>query len=245
MGFGDQVEWYEELPSTMETTAARGREGAPEGLLVVAERQTAGRGRLGRHWESPEGGIWLSLLLKPEPAFQSFGLIGICFAIAAAESASHVADLQVGVKWPNDIMVGDRKLGGLLAESHVEGDKVRFIVIGLGMNVNIPAEGFPAPLRDSATSLLIEKGTPFSCKALISDFLERSEPLYRQLLAGNKDKMFEEWNRLDTGPGKRIKAVRNGEVIDGQVSGIDPEGALLVECPDGLKAVSSGEVEWL
>jgi len=245
MAFGDQIEWYEEVTSTMEVAVSRGREGAPEGLLVVAERQTAGRGRLGREWFSPDGGLWLSLLLRPALPLDLLGLVGLCFSVAAAETVAAAANLAAGVKWPNDVIVKGRKVAGLLAESHVEAGKVEFVVIGVGLNANIPAEAFPEPLRNKATSLLIEKGTAFSCRAILRQFLDHGEPLYRLLGAGKSDEILKRWRELDVGMGRPVRVVLDEKVVEGKAAGIGIEGALLVETASGVAAISSGEVEWL
>ncbi len=242
--FGEQIEWYEEVSSTMEVAATRGREGAPEGLVVIAERQQAGRGRLRRNWFSPAGGLWLSLLLRPTLPADSLRLLGLCFAVAAAEAVSEATGLPVGVRWPNDLYVGERKLGGLLVETHLSGESLDFAVMGLGVNVNIPAEDFPEGLRQPPTSILMETGTQASCQALLRAFLQRAEPLYHTLLAGGVAELVERWTKLDVGRGRRVRVSVLGHIAEGEACGIDSSGALVVKGERGPLAIGSGEVEW-
>lgn len=244
MSFGEPTEWYEAVPSTMEVAAARGRGGAPEGLLVVADSQSAGQGRLGRRWHSPPGGLWLSLLLRPKLKAEALGLIGLAFAVAAAEAAGEVARIPAGVKWPNDVMVNGRKLAGVLAESHVRSSEVEFVVVGMGMNVNIAADAFPEELRKLATSLLSETGKQVSTREVLQAFLRGSEGLYHKLANGDSQHVIERWRKLAVGLNRPVRALVKGEEIAGEALGIAGDGSLLVGTLGGVKAVSSGEVEW-
>ena len=244
MSFGNQIEWFEELPSTMDLAAAKGREGAPEGLVIIAERQTAGRGRLGRSWSSPKGGVWLSLLLRPDLPPASLGLLSICFGVAAAATISRMTQLPVKLKWPNDLMVNEKKLGGLLIESSITSGKVDFAALGLGINVNIRSSDLPEELRRIATSLLIETGEHWSCRQFIKLFLEQAEASYNQLLAGQKQDILQAWSELDASIGRQVTGMSEGKSISGEACGIDEHGALRVKTPSGMRIISQGEVEW-
>lgn len=244
MSFGNQIEWFEELPSTMDLAAAKGREGAPEGLIIIAERQTAGRGRQGRTWASPKGGVWLSLLLRPALPPASLGLLSICFGVATAATISKMTQLPVKVKWPNDLMVNEKKLGGLLIESSINSGKVDFAALGLGINVNIKSQDLPEELRRIATSLLIETGEHWSCRQFIKLFLEQTETSYNQLLAGQEQDILQAWSKLDASIGRQVTGMSAGEKVSGEASGLDEHGGLQVKTPSGMRIISQGEVEW-
>ena len=244
MSFGNQIEWFEELPSTMDLAAAKGREGAPEGLIIIAERQTAGRGRQGRTWASPKGGVWLSLLLRPALPPASLGLLSICFGVATAATISKMTQLPVKVKWPNDLMVNEKKLGGLLIESSINSGKVDFAALGLGINVNIKSQDLPGELRRIATSLLIETGEHWSCRQFIKLFLEQAEASYNHLLAGQEQDILQAWSKLDASIGRQVTGMSAGEKVSGEASGLDEHGGLQVKTPSGMRIISQGEVEW-
>ena len=245
MAFGEPTEWYDEVTSTMEVASRRGREGAPEGLLVVAARQTAGRGRLGRAWSSPEGGLWLSVLLRPNLPLTSLGLVGTCFAVAAAQAATELAQIEVGIKWPNDLVVRGRKLAGLLSESHLQGGIVDYLVLGMGLNLNVAPEAFPPELQQTATSLLIETGTPVASSEFLPRFLDYSERLYRQLVARLPHEIIAGWRKMDSSAGRQVRLALDGVKTEGVALGIDDTGGLLVQVADRTVSVGQGEVEWL
>lgn len=244
MAFGTPSEFWEELPSTMDRAAELARAGAPEGLLVVAERQTAGRGRLERTWASPAGGLWFSLLLRPTLPLSQVGLVGIAFALAAAETIRELAGLKVGVKWPNDLIYRGRKLGGLLLETRLQAGNLDCAVFGVGINVNTPLEAFPAALQKSATSLLAATGKTFSIPDLLSRFLEKAEAGYNKLQAGDYDWLFEQWPEFDLCQGREVTILQGDNSLTGRAAGIDSAGALQVETAAGLITVNSGEVVW-
>jgi len=242
--FGTPSEYWEELPSTMDRAAELARAGAPEGLLVVAERQTAGRGRLERTWVSPSGGLWFSLLLHPTLPLSQIGLLGLAFALAAAETIREIAGIKVGVKWPNDLLYEGRKLAGLLLETRLREGKLDCVIFGMGLNLNTPLEAFPAALQKSATSLLAATGQNFSASDLLSRFLKKAEAGYNKLQAGDCGWLFEQWPEFDLCQGREVLVRRGEDLIEGRVAGIDRAGALQVETAAGLIAVNSGEVVW-
>jgi BirA family biotin operon repressor/biotin-[acetyl-CoA-carboxylase] ligase len=244
VAFGTPSEFWEELSSTMDRAAELARAGAPEGLLVVAEGQTAGRGRLDRSWESPPGGLWFSLLLRPTLPLAQIGLIGIAFALAAAETIREFAGLKVGVKWPNDLLYEGGKLGGLLLETRLQEGNLNCVVFGMGINLNTPLEAFPAALRETVTSLLAATGKTFSAPEMLARFLEKAEDDYNNLQAGDCGWLFEQWAAYDVCRGREVTVLQGGNSLIGRAAGIDSAGALQVETAAGLRAVNSGEVVW-
>jgi BirA family transcriptional regulator, biotin operon repressor / biotin---[acetyl-CoA-carboxylase] ligase len=244
MAFGTPSEFWEELPSTMDRVAELARAGAPEGQLVVAERQTAGRGRLGRSWESPPGGLWLSLLLRPTLPLARIGLVGLGFALAAAETIQELVSLNVAIKWPNDLVCRERKLAGLLLETRGEAGKLAFAIFGLGINVNISQEAFPESLRDSAIALNTAAEKNISPRELLSRFLEKAEAGYNKLQAGDSRWLLERWPEFDLSRGRPMQIRSGNEQIAGIGAGIDENGALQLETPQGLRVITFGEVVW-
>jgi BirA family transcriptional regulator, biotin operon repressor / biotin---[acetyl-CoA-carboxylase] ligase len=152
---------FETTASTSDTAKSLGTRGAAEGALVVAETQTAGRGRLGRHWVSPPGtGIYASLLLRPPLPPNELPQITLSTAVAMVRALTRAVGITPGIKWPNDLILKGKKLGGILTEMETESDQIRYLVVGLGLNVNTP--DFPPELADTATSLFLEEGRSFS-----------------------------------------------------------------------------------
>lgn len=232
---------------TTDSTNTRARElagqGRPEGTLVVAEEQTAGRGRKGRTWHSPErGGIYLSLVLRPKISPLEAPKITLLAGIAAAEAILSLADIDVHIKWPNDILIGARKVAGVLTEIASDLDEVSHVVTGLGMNANVRA--FPPELREIATSLALETGRPVDRAALVRTFLERYEHFYTVFLQGRTDLVLDRWKALSRTLGSRIAVEIAGRRITGVARDIEPDGSLMLETPDGeTHRVFSGDLE--
>lgn len=239
------------LPSTTSTNdvardlAARG---APEGTVVVADYQTAGRGRLGRRWLAPPGtSLLCSILFRPPPGPASLpyptDLTMLC-ALAAADAVEQAAGLPVSLKWPNDLIVvrGEswRKLGGLLAETGISGDRVEFVIVGVGINVNVPAEALP-DLAPDATSILAETGRETDRGLLLDDFLRGVADRYERWRAGERP--WAEWSiRLAT-LDRPVRVVTAEGERQGIAEGVDEEGALLLRIPDGnLHRIRVGDV---
>ncbi|MGD8387150.1 MAG: biotin--[acetyl-CoA-carboxylase] ligase [Desulfobacteraceae bacterium] len=232
---------------TTDSTNTRARElanrGIPEGTLVVAEEQTAGRGRKGRVWHSPEkGGIYLSLILRPKISPLEAPKITLLAGIAAAESILSLADIDVHIKWPNDILIGKRKVAGVLTEIASDLDEVSHVVTGLGINANV--REFPAELQDVATSLALEIGRPVDRAALVRAFLERYEHYYTIFLQGRTNTILERWKALSRTLGSRIAVEISGKRITGMARDIERDGSLILETPDGkTHRVFSGDLE--
>ena len=178
--FTGPVHYFETLDSTNDLAKALAVQGAPEGTVVVAEAQTSGRGRLGREWDSPPGvGLYVSLVLRPMLPPMELPQITLTTAVAVVRAVRRVAGLAPGIKWPNDLLLNGKKLGGILTEMETESDRIRHVVVGLGLNVNNP--GFPPELAATATSLALEAGRTFSRVNLLQAWLEEFEALYEPI----------------------------------------------------------------
>ena len=233
---------FETVQSTNDTAKILGTQGAAEGTMVVAESQTAGRGRLGRTWLSPPGtGIYVSLLLRPPLPPHELPQITLATAVSVVRALSRAVGVTPGIKWPNDLILNGKKLGGILTEMETESDQIRYLVVGMGLNVNM-AE-FPPELAGRATSLLKEEGRSFSRLTVLQAWLEEFEILYRQFLSRGFPEILEEWKRHSVTLGKYV-AVRQGpRQIEGLAMEVTLDGALVLETARGDEVkVTSGEI---
>lgn len=238
---GRCVEHYQVIDSTNRRAAEWARDDAPDGALVVAEEQTAGRGRLGRRWHAPPGSaLLMSLVLRPSliPAQAQRGTM-IC-SLAAIEAIRQVAGLEAKIKWPNDVLVAGRKAGGVLTELGAEGSSLTYIVVGMGINVNLDVSALPEVMVP-ATSLMAGAGRPISRLDLLCCLLEGVERRYLAMASGWSP--HEEWRlRLET-LGKPVRVGTPDDVIEGEAEDVDPDGALLVRAIDGrLHRILAGDV---
>lgn len=242
---GSEVHFFESLDSTNVKAFELARAGAPEGAVVVADAQTRGKGRIGRRWESPAGlNLYLSVILRPNVTPQ--GAQGLTFvaAVAAAE-AVFARGLKPAVKWPNDILIDGRKTAGILLEMDSEPDRVHFVVMGIGVNLNIRKSMFPDYIRETATSLLEETGSPVDRAAFTKDLLSSIERWYGVYLSEGFVPVLEAWRGYFASVGKPVKVTSFDKVITGLCRGVDDNGALLLERDGRVERVISGDVEAL
>lgn len=232
------------VDSTNSRAMAMADEGAPHGTVVVAEEQTAGRGRFGRRWVSPPGrNIYVSLLLRPEiPNARAPGL-SLVAGVALADAVEGEG-VPASLKWPNDLYLGERKAAGILVETATGSEHVRHVVIGAGINVNLAEYEIPAELRGKATSMRIRGGRDYPRVAVLASFLDAFARRYREFLAGGFPAVHADWERRDFLRGRRVLLRRAEGEAWGVARGVDADGALLFR-PDGSDAVEpvhSGEV---
>lgn len=217
--------------------------GAPEGTLVLAERQTAGRGRMGRNWFSESGsGLYFSVVLKPRVPAQYVPLLTLGAAVAVHDAVERCAGVDVDIKWPNDLLVGKRKVCGILAEMQAEVDNVQTLIMGVGLNVNHQA--MPDELADRATSLRLATGRRHSRIEILVESLEELEKLLERFHKEGPSAITEPWSRSSSFTEGRSIEVRDGfRSILGVTRGLHPSGALRVEQADGsIEEVYSGDV---
>ncbi|QSR84651.1 biotin--[acetyl-CoA-carboxylase] ligase [Methylacidimicrobium sp. B4] len=230
----DRIAWsaivYDRVESTSDLLLREEAAGAPEGLVVAAERQSRGRGRLGRRWESDSpGGIYTSLLLRPQLDFPQIHRLTILTTVAAAEAVEEVAGFSPRIKWPNDLMGSRGKLGGILTEVVAEGGRVRGGVVGIGLNVSQDPETFPEEIRGRASSLRIETGSRFRRVEILGALLRRIAIRYR----GDFGEIRRLWEWRCESLGRMVQ-VRQGEgVIEGYALGLDEDGLLLLRTEAG------------
>jgi BirA family biotin operon repressor/biotin-[acetyl-CoA-carboxylase] ligase len=238
------IHHFDTLASTNDLAKELGAGNAPEGTLVVAEGQSRGRGRLGREWDSPPGaGLYVSLLLRPPLPPGDLPQITLTAAVAAVRALQRAAGVAPGIKWPNDLVLAGKKLGGILTEMESESDRIRHLVVGLGLNVN--NGDFPAELRDLATSLALATGRRASRLLILQAWLEEMEDLYELFLNREFATILQEWKTYTVTLGREVR-VRQGPVeIRGRALEVAGDGALLVQTQDGeVVRVTSGEIAW-
>jgi BirA family biotin operon repressor/biotin-[acetyl-CoA-carboxylase] ligase len=210
--------------------------GAPEGTLIVAESQYSGRGRKGRTWFSPQGfGIYSSLILRPAISPAEAPGITLMTAVAAAETVIALTGIPASIKWPNDIMVKNKKIAGILTEISTEMDSVDFIIVGLGLNVNTPADAFPPDLKTVATSVVAETGQRFSRVKMLQAYLKNLETHYENFKKEGFSGIRNQWKAYTDIIGKKVTVSKVAGKIAGKVLDVDDEGVLILEDGKGEK----------
>lgn len=240
---GKNLVVFDEVDSTNNEARRMAEKGALEGTVILAARQTAGKGRRGRNWESPRGtGIWMSFLLRPEFEPSHASMLTLTAAMAVAQGIRRTTGLDCQIKWPNDIVINGKKLCGILTEMSTEDNQIRYIVVGIGINVNI--REFPEEISSTATSLLLESGHPVRRAVLVDQVLRAWEEYYTEFLKTlDFQNLKKEYNACLVNNGRQVQILAPQGVWTGVSLGIDREGQLLVEKPDGsIEPVVSGEV---
>jgi BirA family biotin operon repressor/biotin-[acetyl-CoA-carboxylase] ligase len=240
--FNPEVIRYESLPSTNTEAARLAAEGAAEGLCVVADEQTAGRGRLQRSWLSPKGaGLYFSALLRPSMPINQWSLITFMSALAVSDALRDACEIKTDIKWPNDLIAGERKICGILAEA-IETEKGRAVVVGIG--INLTKEAFPPNLNGVAIS--VEEATTKrpDREVLLAALLRAFSSWYLLLQQSGGQQILEAWaSRSSFAKGKRVKVTNGNEVVTGITGGVESDGALRVETDtEGVRIIRAGDV---
>lgn len=237
---GRPTVYLDEVDSTNEEIKRRARTSSGQGLVAVADRQTLGKGRLGRRWESPKGmSIYLSVLLRPELAPSQVQCLTLASGLAVCNTINALG-FSSKIKWPNDVIIGNKKLCGILTEMSVEDNAVSFAVVGIGINVNNSA--FPQEIESKATSLYIESGEVCERSDIIAALLKQLELVYDEFIMGGFQAIREEYASLCATIGREIKAELRGRTIIGQAVDIAEDGSLIIKTDSGLEHISTGEV---
>ena len=237
---GKKIYYFDVLPSTMDIATELGMKGAPEGTLVLAEAQAQGRGRLGRSWLSPKyKGIYMSLILKPNILPNSAPVLTLLSAVSICEAIKEFVGLDIQIKWPNDLLLSNKKLGGILTELNAEMDATRFIVIGIGLNVNNERKTLPS----GATSLKEQKGENINRIGLLQEILRKLEANYHLFQEEGSQPIVEKWRNYSLTLGKRVKISCHNEHREGEAIDIDTDGGLLIRKDSGLvEKIMAGDV---
>jgi BirA family biotin operon repressor/biotin-[acetyl-CoA-carboxylase] ligase len=241
---GRDIRVFEETTSTNDVIEKLARDGVKEGVAVFAESQTKGRGRLGRKWMSPaKKGLWFSVLLRPKLRPQEATQLTVASATALRRAIESNTGLKPRIKWPNDILIGGRKVAGILTEINGELDQIKYVILGIGVDVNLGSGDFPAELRKIATSLKAELGRPISRAELAVAILRELDEDYSRIASGRFESVADEWEAHGTTIGQEV-LIRTGErKIRGRAEALGEDGALLLRTEHGhLERIVGGDV---
>ncbi len=241
---GRDIRVFTRTSSTNDVVEKLARDGVAEGVVVFAEEQTSGRGRLGRTWVSPAGkGLWFSVLLRPRLRPDEATQVTVAAAAALCRALRRETGLPVAVKWPNDLTCRGRKLVGLLTELNADPDSIRHVILGIGVDVNLERGDFPPDLREIATSLRLELGRAVDRPHLAAALLRALDEDYGRLGGGEFRSLADEWARYCTTLGRRVTIVWGTRRLEGWAEALDDSGALLVRTDHGhLERVLGGDV---
>jgi BirA family biotin operon repressor/biotin-[acetyl-CoA-carboxylase] ligase len=244
---GAPLHYVATVDSTNRTALALARKGAPEGTVVLADGQTEGRGRLHRVWQSPPGcNVYTSILLRPAIAPAEASQITLMAGVAVAEVIASFCPVGVGLKWPNDVRIGGRKVCGILTETRMTGGALDAVVVGIGINVNMTGGDFDPAYRGTATSLREETGAELSRTEIALLLYDRFEKWYETFLLGGFAPVREGWLARSEMAGRRVRILFRDATEEGLVADIDQDGALLLAGDDGtLRRVTAGDATFL
>lgn len=227
---GKPLIYYDVLDSTNLKAQELAEKGAQEGTVVQANRQSAGKGRLGRRWESPIGsGLWFTIILRPEIEPEYGAQVTLLSAVAMVEALKMVVGIKTVIKWPNDILIGQKKICGILSEMHLTEANINYIIVGIGLNVNMGHNDFSENIANIATSIYLETGKKIKISSLLEAFLIALEKWYGIWLKDGFKKIRAQWiaNNCTIGSFVRVKD-NDREIFSGVAEGIDDYGCLLV-----------------
>jgi len=238
---------YDRVSSTNDLAMELAAHDLRKSLVIIADSQEKGKGRLGRQWFSPPGkNIHMSLAFKPKLETKDATMLTLLAAVASAHAVKKVSCLPISIKWPNDLVLAGKKLGGILTEIRADIDKVNLAVIGIGINCNVKREDFTEEIRSIATSVLEESGKYYSRNDLIIEILRQFDYFYTTLLKKGKLSLLNEWKTLSSTIGKRVKVVIGNETEIGLAEDIDSNGMLILKLDSGLRRqINAGDIAHL
>lgn len=242
---GRKLIHFDEIDSTNNHAKKIANDGCPHGTVVIAERQTLGRGRVGRLWQSDNNqGLWFSIILRPDLEPEQVQIITLAASVAVVEGIFRDLGINCGIKWPNDIILENNKLCGILTELSAEPGHVNFVVVGIGINVNQTFGEFDAEIQNKATSLQIHTGGKVSRVRLLGSILSCFEEMYNKVLEKNTCEIIDRWNKYSVTLGREVKIVSREVEYIGIAQSVAPDGKLVVKCKDGtVREISAGEVQ--
>ena len=241
--FGHPLYYFSETGSTNDEALALGNAGVPEGTVVLADRQSRGKGRFQRVWHSPAGAnVYTSIILRPEISSSEASQIPVMAGVAAADTLSAHCPDDVKMKWPNDVLIHHRKVCGILSQAKLTGQKIDFIVLGIGINVNLQKRQFPKEIRDTATSLAMETNREISRMELIISLYENLEKWYKKLLQNGFCPIKEKCLKMMPMIGQTVQIVFGEELLEGKAKDLDDDGALILLTKENREIkVSAGD----
>jgi len=238
-----EIYYYNDIGSTNNEAKKQANLGCHEGAIVLSEMQNSGRGRISRSWFSPAGkGIWLSLVLRPPFHPYDAPKCTLMAAVAVTKAIRRVTQVKCGIKWPNDILYEGKKLVGILTEMNAEMDVINYIVIGMGINVNIERQEFPEELKKIATSLSLASGQLVARLSLLQEILIELEREYNNVIQHGFSPVLDDWRELSVTLGQTVDVLGGSKQFSGLAVDIDNDGALLVQTKDGIEKIIAGDV---
>jgi len=242
--FAKRIYAFWSVGSTNEFAYARAAQGEAEGTLVIAEQQLRGRGRKSRLWDSPfNKGLWFSLILCPQLPAARAGLVPYLAGLSVAEAIENFIGLKPEVKWPNDLLLNGKKFCGILSEVEFQNGQIKFIILGIGINVNHTKEDFPEELRAQATSLRIESDLRLDRSELLAEVMLQLENNYNDMKLNGFADIIAKWKKRCPQLGQQVVIVQDDEKYQGIFEDLNDEGCLLLQTPDGeLKKIVAGDM---
>ena len=238
---GSKIMVLKTVDSTNEEVKRQAAKGAENGLVVAAECQTQGKGRLGRNWSSGTGGLFFSVLLRPDIPPTDVASVTLAAGLGVCLAVREYTGLDARIKWPNDVIVGRKKLCGILTEMAAQTDRIDYVDIGIGINVNI--EEFPEEITEKATSLLLETGKKIDRSDFLRCVLQKLDKVINSFLVSLSVEDMQMFSELCATLGRQVAFTRNGIVTEGTAVSVTAAGELVIRCPDGRECmVNSGEV---
>lgn len=231
-----QLKQFDVLQSTNVTAVAFAKEGAPEGTVIVAERQEGGRGRMHRVWSSPKGGLWFTIILRPQIDPQFVAQVTLLAGVAVVRALRKLyATEEIMIKWPNDLLLNGKKVCGILSEMQLnENGSIDYAIVGIGVNVDLNPQAFPEDLRNTAASLNASFGKNYTCTAVLDNILQEFASLYRDWLKEGAQVILEPWKKLNCTLNRRVFVKDNDEgIFSGEVVAINEAGAIIVRNEEG------------
>ena len=242
---GKKIKYFSNIPSTswFAHELAEQHEGSLHGMMIISREQTGGMGRLGRLWSSPKGGIWATLILKPSLPVDKMFMLTLVGSVAIAKVIRKKYQIGALIKWPNDIMIADKKLAGLLVEVNTHKEEMDYCLLGFGINVNVPLERIDSNIRDRVTSISDELGYVVDPAKFLAACLKAFEIRYDQIEDGEYDSVVREWKAMSATLGRRVRVNKLSTSFEGEAIDVDKDGTLFVRKDNGtIERVIAGDV---
>ncbi len=239
--FGREIVTLEQTDSTQNAVRAMADGGAGEGAIAVALEQGVGKGRMGRAWSSPKGGLWFSILLMPSIAITELHKLSLLFGVAVAKSLEQLR-VDARLKWPNDVLVGGKKLCGILLEVSAESDRVNHVIAGIGINANFSSGWLSESFSSRSTTILDQLGKRIDRAALLADVLLNAEQLYYGATREGFGGVLDQWRSLSCTIGNEVTVSLFGRSVSGLAVGVSDDGSLLVKTEGGVERILAGDV---
>ena len=240
--FASTIHHLQSVSSTNDYAKTLAKKGEPEGSLIIADKQTGGRGRKQRKWISNEKGLWFSLILRPKLAPNDAMLTTMCAACAVTKGISQQTNLKPRIKWPNDILINNKKVCGILTELSAEIDEITYLIIGIGINVN---NDIPQTLKEKSTTLKNESNNPIDAVLLLSNILFSFEHFYQELTSGNISMIKDTWLSYSSTIGSTVSVTTEKEMVTGVAVDLGKHGELIVKTNQGEKKIITGDISYL